>query len=305
MEKQISFTYAPSRGKGILFLFTVCSLLTAVEVFLWKKFNVNQIDTRFILMLIVLLIFAVPLAFLLYRLYSLIFSYYRLERDGLHIQWGLRAETIPLNAIEWVRSPRELTEDVPWSVLPMPGAYLGTVQVDEHLTYEFLASDTDKMLFLGTPRYIYVISPRDPAGFMTGFERILQMGALTNVHWVSSRPGNWLVEAWNNKTGRIFTLVSAGCLILLYILAGLRFQPIDVFSNMFTAGPEDLQIASAIRLQVLPLVGTAIWIMGTLLGLWIFQQKDSRRIAELVWGAVSAAVFQCLIAAVLIYAQMV
>ena len=103
-----------------------------------------------------MIIAAVPLGFLLYRLYSLIFSFYRLERDGLHIQWGLRAEVIPLNAIEWIRSPAEMTEDVPWSVLPMPGAYLGTVPVDDRSTYEFLASDMGKMLFLGTSRYRFI-----------------------------------------------------------------------------------------------------------------------------------------------------
>ena len=294
MEKEISFTYAPSRGKGILFLFSVCGILAFLEWFLVWRFGTFQVGPQLFLLLIAMLIFAVPLVFLLYRLYSLLFSYYRLERDGLHIQWGLRTEVIPLNAIEWIRSPMEMTEDVPWSVLPMPGAYLGTVEVSEHLSYEFLASDMGKMLFLGTSRYIYAISPNDPAGFMAGFERILQMGALTNVNWTTTRPGNWLLEAWRNKTGRISAILSLLFLLLLYILAGIRFNESNIEMSENSVGN-----LLTIRSLSLPIFATIIWLIGTLIGLWIFQQKSCRRIAELIWGAAAAAVFQFLIAGLL------
>ena len=52
---------------------------------------------------------------------------------------------------------------------------------------------------------------------------------------------------------------------------------------------------------VIPLAATAIWVIGTILGMLIFQKRESRRTAELVWGAVSAAVLQCLIAALMNY----
>lgn len=305
MEQRTAFTYAPSKGKGILFLSAVCAALAGIEVFLWKRFDIRQIDFQFILLLIAMLIFAVPLIFLFYRLYSLVFSYYRLERDGLHIQWGMRSETIPLNAIEWIRAPEEMTEDVPWSVLPMPGAYLGTVPIEDHQSFEFLASDMGKMLFLGTSRYIYAISPRDPAGFMTGFERILQMGALTNVSWTSTRPANWLLEAWNNKIGRIATLLSVGFLILLYIWAGLHFQTEAAVSMLFSYDKVTVTSLPAIRMQILPLAATVIWLLGTLLGLSFYHRKSTRRIAELVWAAVSAAVLQCLIASFLVFFELV
>jgi len=305
MEKRTAFIYTPSKAKGFLFLAAVCTALLTAEIFFWQRINFSQIDFQFFLLLIAMIIIGVPLVFLLYRLFSLIFSYYRLERDGLHIQWGIRSETIPLNAIEWIRSPEEMTEDVPWSVLPMPGAYLGTVPVGDNIAFEFLASDMGKMLFLGTSRYIYVISPRDPSGFMAGFERILQMGALTNVRWTSTRPANWLVDAWNNRFGRIFTAISAASLILLYIWAGLHFGAGASISAMFTSGETPLQVLPAIRMQILPLAATVIWLLGTLIGLWFFHRKSTRRIAELVWGAVSAAVLQCLTASFLLYAEMV
>ena len=235
-EKRAAFRFAPSRWKGILFLTTVCGLLIFLEIRLFRQFNTSNVGLQFFLLLIALLIFAVPLIFLLYRLYSLIFSVYYLERDGLHIQWGLRKEVIPLNAIEWIRSPAEMTEDVPWSVLPMPGAYLGTVEVDEHLTYEFLASDMSKMLFLRTSRFVYVVSPQNPAAFMTGFERILQMGTLTNVPWTTARPGNWILEAWHSKAGRISTLLS------MLFLGGAAFSGneadlIFIFADRRAPGP--------------------------------------------------------------------
>ena len=299
--KEQVFTYAPARGKGILFLFPVCAGLIALEIYLFLRFDISQVGLQFFLLLIALLLIAVPLFFLLYRLYSLLFSYYRLERDELHIQWGLRTEVIPLNAIDWIRSPAEMTEDVPWSVVPMPGAYLGTVQVDEHMTYEFLASDMDKMLFLGTSRYIYVISPQDPNGFITGFERILQMGSLSSVQWTTSRPGNWLLEAWQDKKGRIAVLLSLFFLIALYIFVGIRFQVGKTISLSFDPSGKPLESISSVNMLVVPLGASIIWGVGNVLGLLLFQNSSNRRTAELVWGAVSAAVLQCLIAALLIF----
>ncbi len=301
METGTAFTYAPSRGKGILFLVPICAGMIALEIYLFRRFDITQVGLQFFLLLIALLLIAGPLVFLLYRLYSLLFSYYRLERNELHIQWGFRSEIIPLNAIEWIRTPQEMMEDVPWSVLPMPGAYLGTVPVDDRLTFEFLASDMKTMLFVGTSRYIYVISPRDPAGFMTGFERILQMGTLTNVNWTSSRPANWLLEAWKNKTGRICTILSLGLLITLYIWVGTRFQVEKTISLTFSPTGEALEELSSVNMLVIPLAATIIWVSGTILGLLLFQREENRRTAELVWGAVSAAVLQCLAAAVMVF----
>ena len=276
--KERSFSYAPARGKGLLFLFPLCAGLIALEVFLFLRFDISQVGLQFFLLLIALLLIGVPLLFLLYRLFSLIFSEYRLERDGLHIQWGLRTEVIPLNAIEWIRFPGEMTDDVPWSVLPMPGAYLGTVKVDEHLTYEFLASDMNKMLFLGTPRCTYAISPRNP-----------------------SRPGNWLIEAWQSKAGRISVLSSLVFLITLYIYVGTQFRVGETISLSFSPSGEPLESISSVNMLVVPLGATFIWLLGSIMGLLLFQRPENRRTGEIVWGAVSAAVLQCLIAALIIF----
>ena len=299
--KERSFSYAPARGKGLLFLFPLCAGLIALEVFLFLRFDISQVGLQFFLLLIALLLIGIPLLFLLYRLFSLIFSEYRLERDGLHIQWGLRTEVIPLNAIEWIRFPGEMTEDVPWSVLPMPGAYLGTVKVDEHLTYEFLASDMNKMLFLGTPRCTYAISPRNPDAFLNGFERILQMGTLTNVEWISSRPGNWLIEAWQSKAGRISVISSLVFLITLYIFVGTQFRVGETISLSFSPSGEPLESISSVNMLVVPLGATFIWLLGSIMGLLLFQRPENRRTGEIVWGTVSAAVLQCLIAALMIF----
>ena len=301
MAKERAFVYAPSRSKGILFLVPLCVGLIALEVYLLRHFDVTEVGLQFFLLLIALILIAIPLIFLLYRLYSLLFSSYRLERDGLHIQWGLRTEVIPLNAIEWIRSPQEMTEDVPWSVLPMPGAYLGTVTVDERLTYEFLASDTATMLFVGTPRSIYAISPQNPAAFLNGFERILQMGALTNVNWESTRPGSWLLEAWQDKPGRYSAILSLIILISLYIFVGMRFRVKDTISLTFSPLGEPLDELPSTNMLVIPMAATIIWGIGMVLGLLLFQKEENRRISELIWGAVPFAVLQCLAAAVMIF----
>lgn len=299
MKKKAVFTYDPSRGKGILFFLPVCGALTALEILLVRTFGGTKVGLQFFLLLIAMVIAGIPLIFLLYRFYSLIFSAYRLERDGLHIQWGPRSEVIPLNAIEWIRTPAEMTVDVPWSILPMPGAYLGTVTADEHLTFEFLASDMNKMLFLGTPRYIYVISPRDPSAFLNGFERILQMGSLENEEWVTDRPVVWLLDAWADIPGRISWALSVFFLICLYIWVGLRFQTNTMLPGAFTPTGLPAEGSSGMNAVALPIAATAVWILGTVLGLRIFRHWKKQNIAELVWGASAASVLQFLIAAIL------
>ncbi len=291
-QNESGYSFPPARGKGIALHLALCLLLIGLEVFLAITFGTAQEGIQYALLLIAMLILAVPLVFLLYRLYSLIFSSYDLRRDGLHIRWGQRREVIPLNAVEWIRRPQDMTCDVPWSVIPMPGAYLGTVPTKDGLTFEFLASDTETMLFLGTSRYIYAVSPEDPDEFMLGFERVLQLGALSNVRWESRRPANWVIEAWKDKPGRIFAILSVILLVLLFILVGSRFQVTPTGEATGTPGAVNMS---------LPLSAVIIWAAGSVLGLRLYQNANSRRTAELVWGATALAILQCLIAALLIF----
>ena len=300
-RKGENFRFAPSRWKGILFLLPLCTGLIWLETFLSGYFNVTQVGLQFFLLMIAELLIAVPLILLLYRLYCLLFSEYRLERDGLHIKWGFRTDVIPLNAIEWIRYPQEMTDDVPWSVLPMPGAYVGTVTVDDRLTYEFLASDMKTMLFVGTARAIYCISPRKPDAFLTGFERILQMGALDNVEWVTTRPGAWMIEAWRDKIGRYCTMLSIIILIGLYIFVGSRFQTDKIISLSFSPSGEPMEEIASTNMLIVPLAATVIFLTGSATALLLFQNRENRRLAELTWGAVTAAVLQCLAAAIMIF----
>lgn len=295
------YSYFPERGKGIALHLALCLLLIGLEVFLVLNFALTQVGLQFFLLLIAMMIFAVPLVFLLYRLYSLLNASYDLKRDGLHIRWGQRREVIPLNAIEWIRRPEEMNRDVPWSVLPMPGAYLGTVPTRDGVTFEFLASSMDTMLFLGTSRYIYVISPEDPDLFLMGFERVLQMGALDNVRWESRRPANWLLEAFRNKVCRISLILSVNLLTVLFILVGSRFQVTRTISLSFSPLGEPTEELGAVNMLVVPLSAVIIGLAGFALGLRLFQAENCRRTAELVWGAATAAILQCLIAALLIF----
>ena len=127
------------------------------------------------------------------------------------------------------------------------------------------------------------------------------MGTLTNVEWTTSRPGNWLIEAWQSKAGRISVLSSLVFLITLYIYVGIRFQVGGTISLSFSPSGEPLESISSVNMLVVPLGASFIWLTGSITGLLLFQRQENRRTAEIVWGAVSAAVLQCLIAALMIF----
>lgn len=43
-----------------------------------------------------------PLPLLVYRFRALQRAHYILERDGIRLRWGLRAEDIPMDQVDWV-----------------------------------------------------------------------------------------------------------------------------------------------------------------------------------------------------------
>ena len=129
----------------------------------------------------------------------------------------------------------------------------------------------------------------------------MQMGALDNVEWVTTRPGSWLIEAWRDKIGRRSTLLSVVILIGLYIFVGSRYQVEKTISLSFSPSGEPLEEISAVNMLVVPLAATFIFVIGTVTGLFLFQNKENRRLAELMWGSVTAAVLQCLAAAIMIF----
>ena len=123
--------FFPNRLRGLLF-HSVAILLFLSLSFSALILGIEQsIGGKFILFLLLAVLFFAPLPALLYGAYALLRARYFLERDGLHLRWGLRVEDIPLTEIEWVRPADDLPIHLPSPSLSWPGALVGVVKTDE------------------------------------------------------------------------------------------------------------------------------------------------------------------------------
>ena len=100
--------FRPPRRRGLIFqIGAALAFFSAGGLSFWIAMD-QQVGLNFIGLLLVSLVFLAPVPLIVYRAVALGRATYELEREGLRLRWGLRAEDIPLNTIEWVRPATEL-----------------------------------------------------------------------------------------------------------------------------------------------------------------------------------------------------
>ncbi|RPJ43086.1 MAG: hypothetical protein EHM21_11990, partial [Chloroflexi bacterium] len=120
--------FYPPRRRGLLFhalLILGLGGASALAFFYGLNQQSGSVQTYSVLLWLVSLLLFAPLPWIVYRAFALARASYRLERDGLRLRWGMRAEDIPLPDVEWVRRPADLATSLPLPPLHWPGAILG------------------------------------------------------------------------------------------------------------------------------------------------------------------------------------
>jgi hypothetical protein len=116
------FEFQPDRGAGLAFQAAGALILLGASLWgLWRALN-TQLGPLFLLYLVPALLAALLVPLLAYRAFSLWKAYYRLERDGITLHWGLRGETIPINQVLWVRRAEEALHQVDAPLGELQGA---------------------------------------------------------------------------------------------------------------------------------------------------------------------------------------
>ena len=160
-------------------------------------------QSTFVVLLLLTILFYLPIPMAIYRAYALANAAYTLERDGLRLRWGLRAEDIPLPEIEWIRPASDLGFHLPKPFLSMPGALLGARGLSELGTVEFVASEEKTLLLVAASRKIYAISPADPDAFLQSFQRAIELGSLAPLPSYSSQPVAFVARVWRDVSVRL------------------------------------------------------------------------------------------------------
>ncbi|TLM81522.1 MAG: hypothetical protein FDZ75_07860, partial [Actinobacteria bacterium] len=190
--------FPPPRRRGMILFSAAVAVLglagTACLVFALQQ----QVGAMFVVLLLLAILCYVPIPLAVYRAYALLNASYTLERDGLRLRWGLRAEDIPLPEIEWVRPAAELGFHLPLPVLAFPGGLLGARGLPELGTVEFVASEEKNLLLVATRHKIYAISPADPGAFVQSFQRAIELGSLAPLPSYSSQPVAFVARVWRD-----------------------------------------------------------------------------------------------------------
>lgn len=281
-ESQIFY---PPKRFGIIFQILSALLLTSLAAAGLVQTVYASLGPMVILYLspVILAVILVPM--LAYRIYALRTASYTLEREGVHLRWGLRVEDIPIDHIRWVHSKEELTAPLPLPRFYWPGAYVGMRRTNELGEIEYLASSTTQQVILGTTKGVYVISPANPGEFLNTFAQMMEMGSLAPIPARSVYPTILLRRVWSSFPARILLLSSALFSLNLWVVT-ILIIPARAQVN-FSFSPADLEagLVPSSRLMLLPILNAVFFLSNLLTGLFFYRHKESQTLSFLLWSA--------------------
>ncbi len=279
------YLFQPARSQGILFQAGIILLLAAAALLgLWQA-SLAQVGPVFILYLIPALLAASLAPYFIYRFQGLRTAQYIVERDGIHLQWGIRIEDIPMDQVLWVGRADKLgvSFSLPWP--RWPGCVYGIRRLPDSRELEFLAAKGSDLVFIATPGRVFAISPSDSEGFLETYQRFSELGSLSPLAARSQYPNSLWFQFWADRPARYLFLAGAifGLALLTYV--SLAIPAREHVSLRLAAGGGPGEIVPSVRLLLLPVLNTFFLAADTLVGLFYYRYKEKQPIAYLLWGS--------------------
>jgi hypothetical protein len=284
MPVETQSIFYPARRRGLIFNAAAAVFLAGAALGVFLLVYQSGSGSEFVFGILVSLLLAAPLPLLVYRAFALVQGHYILDRDGLRLRWGLRAEDIPLPQIEWVRPAAEMGFRLPLPFLNWPGAIIGTRRVEGLGLVEFLAGERRGLLLVATPAKIYAISPGEPRLFERAFYKIIEFGSLTPIPSYSALPVAFAWRVWNDRLGRGLLLSGFLLGIALFVAAGLTIPGRESVSLGYDALRQPLEPISADRLLLLPVINGVGYAFDLILGLFFYGRPHQRPVAYVLWA---------------------
>jgi hypothetical protein len=277
--------FLPLRSKGLIFQGAALLFFGGGgAVALWFALQ-QMVGVVFVLLLLLALVFFLPLPLLGYRFYALLSARYIVEREGLRLRWGLRAEDIPLPEIEWVRLASDLPFSFPLPRLTWPGAMLGTRNVNELGIVEFLASGSENLTLVATPERVYALSPSDPKGFIRAVQAANELGSLIPFTPFSTQPALFLRRIWQDRLARWLILIAVLLNIGLFVMVSLTIPIRSSISIGFDTAGNPMPPGPPQMLLLFPILAGFSLIIDLILGLFFYRSDNQRPAAYLILGS--------------------
>ncbi len=288
-----TFKFFPPRRAGVAFHLIAIALFLGAGT--WGLFQTayRGIGQTFVFYLLPVLIALPTVPLLLYRLSNLLNASYVLERDGLHLQWGLRVEVIPTNDLLWARPASDVLETLKLPWLRWPGSVLGTRRLAGGPPVEFLASRSRELILVATYDRVYAISPADPEAFLQAYQHLMELGSLLPPKPQSVRPTFVLNRIWKNPVARLSLLASVILSLALLLWASVAAPSLPEVSLGFTPAGKPREPIPGVRIMLLPIINIIFLVFNFTFGIVLFRWEKRRILAILLWlnNAVVAALF--------------
>lgn len=268
---------------------------------LWRAFQ-SPLGPVFLVFLLLALALAAPVPLLIYRAYALYKASYQLEPDGIRLNWGLRVEEIPIDAILWVRQVEELAPTVhplelalqegpqvdaiapvdsaqeagtPRLPIPRarwPGSVLGRLRLANGEWIEFMAATSQGMVLIATPGKLYAISPENPAEFRKAYQRLAEQASLASLLPRSLYPSFLLARIWYDLPARSLLAGGLALSLVLLVWAGLAAPGLEQVSLGFNPDGSLREAVPSVQLMLLPLLSLFFFLVDLLLGLFFYRR---------------------------------
>lgn len=240
-------------GKNVLQVHLIAIfILVILVVFLFSRATQVDLGLPFLMFLFSALLLAVPIPLFVSRLIAFQRSSYTIEREGIRLQWGNRIEDIPISDVLWVRSAEDLTVSL---TLPWPRWPGGIVGITKHVdagTVEFMASNKNEMVLIGTENKVIAISPENGKLFISTYHRITEMGSISPMKAFSAYPTFLFGTIWKLPSAKIFFVISIILGLGLFLWVGVAVPNRDEIFLGFTSQGYPLGPIQANQLYLLP-----------------------------------------------------
>lgn len=243
-----------------------------------------QIGLAFLLYLLPVFIALVLVPLFSYRAYALWRAYYKIERDGILLSWGLREVVIPMDLINGVRPSEDMEVGLPLPLLRWPGAVLGSRNLPNGDQVEYLAAKSRQLILIFSSDRHYAISPAKPEEFMLAYLRFAELGSITPLTSRSVYPASLFRRVWASLPARYLLLGGFIASLLLLVFVSLSVPSRLSVSLGFLPDGSPTELVPSVRLLLLPILNTFFYLAAVLIGLYFYRSDERRPMAYLLWG---------------------
>jgi hypothetical protein len=288
--------FKPDRWLGFASGLALVSLLVTLDglmILAVDRFGISPVG-----FVLILLVFSslLLLALLIYWLYGLLWSSFRLDRNALVIRWGATTQVVPMESVDAVLTGDQVGDVVYFRGSRWPGLRVGYGELEEiGPTLFFATGSLSKQVILTTPALAYALSPADAEAFVKAVRLRLSMGPTQSVEQASKQPAVLTWGFWGDRLGMTLLVSGVMLLVMLFGYIAFRYPSLEEMVPLhFDAAGQPDRWGNQAQIFTLPFIGLLALIANGGLGFLLYDREPpaayvlwsgALAVQLLVWGA--------------------